>query len=68
MCMNYVESCKDGLIQMILQNGLLCIQFEKDEDHSDVEEFTQDMEEDEMMMDDLKMPHDLEGVDDDDDD
>ena len=41
--------------------------FEKDEDHSDVEEFMQDMEEDEMMMDDLKMPHDLEGEDDDDD-
>jgi hypothetical protein len=33
--MNYVESCKDGLIQMILQNGLLCIQFEEDEDQDD---------------------------------
>jgi hypothetical protein len=41
--------------------------FEKDEDHSDVEEFMKDMEENEIAMDDLKMPDDLEGDEDDDD-
>jgi len=39
--------------------------FEKDE--SEVEEYMQDMEENEIAMDDLKMPGDLEGEDDDDD-
>ena len=35
MCMNYVESCKESLIQMILINGLLNIQFDEDEDEDD---------------------------------
>ena len=34
--------------------------FEKEEGHSDVEEFMQDMEEDEMAMDGLKMPNDVD--------
>jgi len=33
-CMNYVDSCKENLIPMIL-NGLLVINFEEDEEEED---------------------------------
>ena len=37
-CMNYIDSCKDSLIQMVL-NGILMVNFEEDEDEDDLGHF-----------------------------
>lgn len=36
--MNYIDSCKESLIQMVL-NGILMINFEEDEDDDDLGHF-----------------------------